>query len=352
MIAVKPSKKDDKKKYVGDAMPNAMNKAWDTLKALPHQQAFRVFPKRGGPQHFGGKEHTSTNPKFTHRAVDVGSMDVPDTQEHERLGTVNPAITAMLERQSSSTPYSRGKHSFPLTESKWDQRGKWDTRMSHQVDDIEGLTEPPPKTTHGYQDHFLESVPDTRHYSPTSGGTGSMHRRREEAEQRNRDISANDPDYDDNEDLEWNWGKNQDLSDAGWESRRKLTPKGQEIVTQGSLFGEPDAPEPNYDYEPDYSELSHDEIYGEEPVGVRDDRFDLGLYNEKTGKFALEGQKNNLFNKAWAVLKQNKCENCGKETRHLYTNPMQAGQRNTVPSVCRDCVSNIELSDAFYGYYN
>lgn len=74
--------------------------------------------------------------------------------------------------------------------------------------------------------------------------------------------------------------------------------------------------------------------------------------NEKTGKFALEGQKNNLFNKAWAVLKQNKCENCGKETRHLYTNPMQAGQRNTVPSVCRDCVSNIELSDAFYGYYN
>lgn len=32
MIAVKPSKKDDKKKYVGDAMPNAMNKAWDVLK--------------------------------------------------------------------------------------------------------------------------------------------------------------------------------------------------------------------------------------------------------------------------------------------------------------------------------
>ena len=33
MIAVKPSKKDTKKKYAGDAMPNAMNKAWDVLKS-------------------------------------------------------------------------------------------------------------------------------------------------------------------------------------------------------------------------------------------------------------------------------------------------------------------------------
>ena len=266
----------------------------DVKKALPHQQAFRVFPKRGGSQHFGGSEHSSTNPEFIHSAPDIGSMDVPDKQEHERLGTVHPSITAMLERLSSSTPYSsiggRGKHSFPLSDRSisGDTGGIWDRRMSHQVDDIEGLTEPHPKTTHGYQSHFLESVPDTRHYSPTSGGTGPMHRRQDEAEQRNRDISA----HDDNEDLEWSWGKNQDMSDAGWKSRRKLTPEGQEIVTQGSLFGEPDAPDLDYDYEPDYSELSHDEIYGEEPVGVRDDRFDLGLYNEKTGKFSLEDQKN------------------------------------------------------------
>ena len=33
VIAVKPSKKDTKKKYAGNAMPNnAMNKAWDVLK--------------------------------------------------------------------------------------------------------------------------------------------------------------------------------------------------------------------------------------------------------------------------------------------------------------------------------
>jgi len=33
----KPSKKDDKKKYAGDAMPNAMNKAWQTLKGTPYE---------------------------------------------------------------------------------------------------------------------------------------------------------------------------------------------------------------------------------------------------------------------------------------------------------------------------
>jgi len=59
-----------------------------------------------------------------------------------------------------------------------------------------------------------------------------------------------------------------------------------------------------------------------------------------------------VFDKAWSILKfEGECKNCGK-TSHLFMNPMHAGTTGNAPSVCRDCVSDIESSNQFYSYYN
>ena len=52
-------------------------------------------------------------------------------------------------------------------------------------------------------------------------------------------------------------------------------------------------------------------------------------------------------------MSDKECTKCGKTTGCLFTNPMQAGQTgpHVKPSVCRDCLSDIELSDRFYSYY-
>lgn len=72
MIAVKPSKKDSKKKYASNAMPhNVMNKAWQTLKGTQEHQLFTI------------------NPNYVKNYADAENN--PSDVIH-RIGTAHPAI--------------------------------------------------------------------------------------------------------------------------------------------------------------------------------------------------------------------------------------------------------------------
>ena len=72
MIAVKPSKKDSKKKYASNAMPhNVMNKAWQTLKGTQEHQLFTI------------------NPNYVKNYADAENYPSDVIQ---RIGTAHPAI--------------------------------------------------------------------------------------------------------------------------------------------------------------------------------------------------------------------------------------------------------------------
>ena len=82
IISIGKKPKPDMKKYVGDAMPNAMNKAWETLKALPEQQL-----------------HDYDKP-IIQAEHDRERGPAP----HSRLKTLHPAVAGMLQRRGELDP--------------------------------------------------------------------------------------------------------------------------------------------------------------------------------------------------------------------------------------------------------
>jgi hypothetical protein len=117
IISIGKKPKPDMKKYVGDAMPNVMNKAWGFLKALPEQQAFRQTQYHTRPD---GSEHYENSPPHT----------------------IHPAIAGLMDRtQQNPNPheaFSRDRRIIPNT------KAEGMIQEIHGLDDEDVETLPPP----------------------------------------------------------------------------------------------------------------------------------------------------------------------------------------------------------------
>ena len=114
VIAVKPSKKDTKKKYAGDAMPNAMNKAWGLIKGTPYSgkemnTQFRrgTYPFRAG----------SANFMRGHNPIKQRSTLSPDA-EAGWTRMQNPTTRSILQRFGQRGAQNVAASKLPLSQ-RW-----------------------------------------------------------------------------------------------------------------------------------------------------------------------------------------------------------------------------------------
>jgi|TARA_R110000824_G_scaffold304120_5_gene491940 hypothetical protein len=107
MIAVKPSKKDTKKKYAGNAMPNnAMNKAWGFLKMPITRRDGRTI------------RHGEEGPHPGRLAYNPGLDEFPE-QEGPPTQSFHPAIHGMMRRHRMAQDWNADDGPRDNTEEPW-----------------------------------------------------------------------------------------------------------------------------------------------------------------------------------------------------------------------------------------
>ena len=107
MIAVKPSKKDTKKKYAGNAMPNnAMNKAWGFLKMPITRRDGRTI------------RHGEEGPHPGRLAYNPGLDEFPE-QEGPPTQAFHPASHGMMRRHRMAQDWNADDGPRDNTEEPW-----------------------------------------------------------------------------------------------------------------------------------------------------------------------------------------------------------------------------------------
>jgi hypothetical protein len=183
IISIGKKPKPDMKKYVGDAMPNVMNKAWGFLKALPEQQAFRQTQYHTRPD---GSEHYENSPPHTIHPAIAGLMDrtqhrlsprirqwrasnlSPDTLR--RIGTSDLRSEPRTHNPGENDPggypptYPRALHRDLRINPNTQAEGR--IQEIHGLDDEDVETLPPPS---GSPQDTIDNLPHPFRFLPRGG---------------------------------------------------------------------------------------------------------------------------------------------------------------------------------------